>query len=85
MSLKSWNPIESAPRETPIWLALADGNVMLGECVFADDAWYWAAGYGPWLGKDGKWQFTDSDMDDYSPVAWLPLPEPYNARNQRPA
>jgi hypothetical protein len=75
-----WQPIETAPNETPVWLW--DGsNIFIGERVFADDddGWLWGrVAWNPWYDTAAReWKSDDTEVDaDYRPTHWTPLPPP---------
>lgn len=80
--MSEWQPIETAPKETPVWVVLDNGAIIMAELVWVDspegEGWIWSRGIEPFIGRDGKWSFTDGDLDDWRPVLWMDLPEPPN-------
>lgn len=73
---EGWRDIATAPDETPIWLADADGFVWIGERCFEGDGWLWGNCYLSVYPKvDKTWGSSDCQIDDdYQPIYWQPLP-----------
>lgn len=78
-----WQPIESAPDETPVWLC-ENGTIWIGERVFDGDGWLWGNTYmAVYQHPDGTWASSDNDVDDnYQPTHWQPLPAPPSAQEK---
>ncbi len=71
-----WQPIETAPDETPVWLCDASGAVWIGEYAYDGNGWYWTNTYmAVYYRQDGTWASSSADWDDdYQPTRWMPLP-----------
>ena len=81
-----WQPIETAPDETPVWLADADGYVWIGERRYDSDGWLWGNCYmRAYLNTERQWQSMDNEVDDdYQPVLWMHLPSaPPRAKGEK--
>ena len=79
-----WQPIETAPDETPVWLTDASGNIWIGERGYDGDCWMWGNTYmAVYQRTDGTWASSDNEWDDdYQPTHWQPLPAPLSAQEQ---
>ena len=74
--MTQWQPIETAPKGQPVYNGYARGPLILGAYVNDAGDWHvyrlvsWA-----WHknGKSGAWK---SEIGNWQPTHWMPLPEP---------
>jgi hypothetical protein len=78
-----WRPIETAPKETPVWLVSKDGSIWIGEHCYEGDGWLWGNCYmSVYQRADDSWGRSDCNVDDdYQPTHWMPLPAPLPQEN----
>jgi hypothetical protein len=81
MTSQEWIRIDenlSLPElDVPVWLACGD-KIFIGCRSGSDDWWLWYNCYGTefWDRHAKQWDAHVSEIDDYSPTHWMPLPLP---------
>lgn len=75
----AWQPIETAPKGEAVLIAAERGRRVVGEAMYHDreeygDSGWWWANEGP-----GDYHAEQLDIEGWTVMAWMPLPEPPRA------